>query len=91
MIYSAIWHEDALKDLKSLDPHDAKKIVEKVKTHLLLNPTKLGVPLKGALKVFYRYQAGNYRVIYAIDFQEKEILILFINHRKDIYRKTGKK
>ena len=91
MIYNAIWHEDALKDLQNLDRQDAKKIVEKVKYHLLLDPTKLGVPLKGDLKGFFRYRVGNYRVIYAIDFQEKEILVLFINHRKDIYRKTGKR
>ena len=91
MIYKAIWHEDALKDLQKLDRLDTKKIVEKVKTHLLHDPTKLGVPLKGALKGFYRYRIGNYRVIYAIDFQEKEILVLFINHRKDIYKKTVKR
>ena len=91
MIYNAIWHEDALKDLQKLDRLDAKKIVEKVKTHLLLDPTKFGMPLKGTLKGFYRYRVGNYRVIYAIDFKEREILMLFINHRKDIYRKTGKR
>lgn len=91
MIYDAIWHEDALKDLQKLDRLDAKKVVRKVKTHLLLDPAKLGIPLKGALKGFYRYRIGNYRIIYAIDFQEKEILVLFINHRKDIYKKTGKR
>ncbi len=91
MIYNAIWHEDALKDLQKLDRLDAKKIVEKVKIHLLLDPTKFSVPLKGTLKGFYRYRVGNYRVIYAIDFKEREILVLFINHRKDIYRKTGKR
>lgn len=89
MIYKAIWHEDVLKDLKKLDRLSAKKIVEKVKTHLLLDPIKFGVPLKGDLKGFYRYRYGNYRIIYAIDFKEREILVLYINHRKDIYRKTG--
>lgn len=91
MVFNAIWHEDALKDLHKLDRLDAKKIVGKVKTHLLLDPTKFGVLLKGTLKGFYRYRVGNYRVIYAIDFKEKKILVLFINHRKDIYRKTGKR
>jgi mRNA interferase RelE/StbE len=91
LIYNAVWHEDALKDLKNLDRLDAKKIVEKVKTHLLLDPIKIGLSLKGALKGFYRYRIGNYRIIYAIDFQDKEILVLYINHRKDIYRKTRKR
>ncbi|MFC2167274.1 type II toxin-antitoxin system RelE/ParE family toxin [Acidobacteriota bacterium] len=91
MIYNAIWHEDALKDLQKLDRLDAKKIVEKVKAHLLLDPGKYGIPLKGALKGLYRYRFGKYRVIYAIDFQEREILVLFINHRKDIYRKTRRR
>ena len=83
MIYNAVWHEDALKALQKSDRLDAKNIVEKVKAHLLLDPIKLGVTLKGALKGFYRYRIVNYRVIYAVDFQEREILILSINHRKD--------
>jgi mRNA interferase RelE/StbE len=91
LIYSAIWHEDALKDLKKLDRLDAKNIVQKIKSQLLIDPIKMGVPLKGDLKGFYRYRVGNYRVIYAIDFQERKILVFFINHRKDIYRKTGKR
>ncbi len=91
MIYNSIWHEDALKDLQKLDRLEAKKIVEKVKNHLLLDPTKMGVPLEGALKGFYRYRIGNYRIIYAIDFQEREVLVLFVNHRKDVYRKSGKR
>ncbi len=90
-MYNAIWHEDALRDLQKLDRLDEKKIVGKVKTHLLLDPKKMGVPFKGALKGFYRYRIGNYRVIYAIDFQVRDILVLFINNRKDIYRKTGKR
>ena len=53
MRYTILWHEDALKDLKSIDNKDAKKIVEKVENYLTQNPSKLGKPLVGHFKDIY--------------------------------------
>lgn len=35
----------------------------------------------------YRIRAGNYRILYRIFDQKIEILILDVDHRKDIYKK----
>jgi len=86
LAYKAIWHEETLKDLKKLNRTTAKKIVAKVKNYLTQDPVKLGTPLKGNLKGFYRYRIGEYRVIYVIDQAEKKIIILNANHRKKIYK-----
>ncbi len=86
MAYKAIWHEESLKDLKKLNRTAAKKIVAKVKNYLIQDPVKLGTPLKGNLKGFYRYRIGKYRVIYVIDQPEKKIIILNVNHRIKIYK-----
>ena len=86
MAYKAIWHEETLKDLKKLNRTTAKKIVAKVKNYLIQDPVKLGTPLKGNLKGFYRYRIGEYRVIYVIDQAEKKIIILNVNHRRKIYK-----
>lgn len=86
MAYSAIWHEETLKDLKKLNRTTAKKIVAKVKNYLIQDPVKLGTPLKGNLKGLYRYRIGEYRAIYVIDQAEKKIIILNVNHRRKIYK-----
>jgi len=87
LAYSAIWHESSVEDLKKLDRKIAKKVVDKVKEYLVNDPIELGSPLKGHLKGFYRYRIGEYRVIYAMDHEEKKIIILNVNHRSKIYKK----
>jgi len=87
LAYKVIWHEDSVKDLKRLDRTIAKNIIEKVKNYLVNNPVELGIPLKGSLKGLFRYRIGEYRIIYALDYAEKKIIILHINHRKRIYKK----
>ena len=86
MAYDAIWHEDSLEDLSKLDRPIAKKIKDKVKLHLVQDPTKLGKTLKGHLKGMYRYRVGRYRVIYIIDRAKNQVRIMGINHRKTVYR-----
>lgn len=34
----------------------------------------------------YRVRQGNYRIIYSINNQDKEIRIIVIGHRKEVYR-----
>ncbi|MEW6455115.1 MAG: type II toxin-antitoxin system RelE/ParE family toxin [Acidobacteriota bacterium] len=86
MAYSVIWHEEALTDLKSLDKQIITKIVERVKNYLTQNPMTLVKPLKGVFKGLFRYRFGDYRIIYAVDMEEKKIIVLHIAHRKDIYK-----
>lgn len=86
MACSVIWHEKALDDLKTLDKQTAAKIVERVKNYLVQNPEKIGKPLKGIFKGLFRYRLGDYRILYAIDKPENQIIVLYIDHRKDIYK-----
>lgn len=86
MACSVIWHEKALDDLKALDKQTAAKIVERVKNYLVQNPEKIGKPLKGIFKGLFRYRFGDYRILYAIDKPENQIIVLYIDHRKDIYK-----
>jgi len=87
LAFNVRWHEQALDDLKSLDRQIARKIVDRVKNHLSENPANLGKSLKGVLKGLYRYRFGDYRIVYAMDKSENCISILFIGHRKDVYRR----
>ena len=86
MADSVVWHEKALDDLRALDKATAGKIFERVRNHLSRDPERLGKPLKGVLKGLYRYRWGDYRIIYTIDKAAARISILYIGHRKDVYK-----
>ena len=85
MAYNVKWQEKAIEDLKNLDKQNAKAIMERVKIYLSQDPISMGKPLKGMFKGLFRYRYGDYRIIYALDRKGKNILILRIGHRKDIY------
>ncbi len=50
------------------------------------NPRNKGKSLKGNLKGLWRYRVGDYRLICQIKDKELIILIVEIDHRKDIYK-----
>ena len=41
--------------------------------------------LKGKLKGYYRYRIGDYRIIYEIDEQIIQVIVIKIAHRSKIY------
>jgi mRNA interferase RelE/StbE len=84
--FNIIWHEDAIGDLKKLDKSVSRRIINKVKNNLVKNPKKLGKTLKGQFKGLLRYRVGDYRIIFVLDYETKKLIILAINHRKNIYR-----
>jgi mRNA interferase RelE/StbE len=45
-----------------------------------------GTRLQGKLKGLWRWRVGKYRVIYAIDEKEKNIVFLDVGLRKSIYK-----
>ena len=86
MKYHVVWHENALEDLRELDPKTAKKIISRVRDYLTENPHHLGKALTGIFKGLYRYRFGDFRVIYAISREEIIITIVRVSLRRDAYR-----
>lgn len=43
-------------------------------------------PLSGKLKGLYRFRIGDYRIVYSLDRANKQIIVLSVGHRSDIYR-----
>jgi len=41
--------------------------------------------LKGNLSGFYRFRVGDYRVVYEVDEQAKQVRVTNIAHRSDVY------
>ena len=85
MAYKLLFDDKVLKDLKKIDKHWQKKILELIKTKLIENPY-IGKKLVGDLSSYYRYRIHDYRVIYEILEDEIVLVIIKIKHRKDVYK-----
>lgn len=76
----------ARKRLLSIPRDDAKKILLKI-SDLSINPIPRGSKKLSGLMNSFRIRAGDYRVIYLIDFDKLTIRITDVGHRKDVYKK----
>ncbi|WP_414702860.1 type II toxin-antitoxin system RelE family toxin [Proteiniphilum sp. UBA1028] len=85
-MYSIEFTRNALKSLKKIDLVYQRLIIEKIEA-LQINPHESGnvKALKG-VSGYYRLRVADYRVIYELNNNMLVILIIDINHRKDVYR-----
>lgn len=72
-------------DIPSLHKSALRIIKEAIEKRLRTHPDKYGKPLVRNLTGFRRLRVSNYRIIYKIHPKEKEVLIIAIDHRKDVY------
>jgi mRNA interferase RelE/StbE len=87
MAFSIIWSEKAASQMEELPLPVRKAIYSKVGT-LASNPYRNSVKrLRGTES--FRLRVGDYRVVFDIEKQALWILILFIGHRKNIYKRFG--
>ena len=85
-MHRVICERRVFKDLESIPSLDVERIRECFKG-LSVDPFPPGFKkLSGSLGL-YRIRQGNYRIIYAVVRQEKEVRVLLVRHRKDSYRK----
>jgi len=83
-MYTVIYDEEGLQNLEKLEKKIRKRIFEKI-TSIKENPFHYFERLTGRGE--YKLRVGDYRVIADIDEKTKKISILFIDHRKNIYKK----
>ena len=49
-------------------------------------PARVGKPLRADLEGIYSARRGTYRVLYRINDSRGEVVVLRIDHRRDVYR-----
>jgi mRNA interferase RelE/StbE len=81
--------ESALKELKKIDKTDARRIIDFLSKRVapLKDPRSIGQALKGPhLGKFWKYRAGDYRII--CDIQDNILLVLVVRiaNRREAYR-----
>ena len=57
-------------------------VIDFITGPLLENPRRLGAPLRGELEGVWSARRGTYR----IDEERREVIVLRIGHRGDVYR-----
>ena len=55
-------------------------------TALIANPQRVGKPLRDDLAGIWSARRGTYRVLYRINEEAREVIVLRVEHRRDAYR-----
>ena len=86
MNYRVTWEQDAAYALDKLDATIVRRILNRI--NWLANNLDNIKPqtLTGTLKGYFKLRVGNYRVIYSLNRGEREIIIEYLGHRRDIYK-----
>lgn len=85
--YELILTPPAVRALRGKLPEPvASAVIEFMTAALIDNPRRVGKPLQGDLAGIHSARRGTYRVLYRINDQHHEVVVLRIEHRQDIYR-----
>jgi mRNA interferase RelE/StbE len=83
--YSNEAREIDIPYLLKADKSLMRNIKESINEKLLLDPITHGKPLRFQLKGVRSFRVGDYRVLFLLDNEKKEIHILSVKHRKEVY------
>ncbi|GIK44041.1 MAG: translation repressor RelE [Chloroflexota bacterium] len=84
--YRVLYVRSAKRELDKLPRDIAAKIAEAV-VHLKDDPRPIGsIKLKGTSVGDYRLRVGDYRVIYDVDDEAKAVIVVRVQHRREVYR-----
>ena len=85
-VYKVLIKASAGKELERLGTKsDRARIVERIQA-MAENPRPHGCEKLAGYSNRFRIRQGNYRVVYLVDDQRREITIFKVGDRKDVYR-----
>ncbi len=76
----------AERSLARLSEGVAAAIVEFMLGPLTDEPTRVGEQLQRELSGYWSARRGSYRVVYRLDDARREVIVVRIDHRSDVYR-----
>lgn len=85
--YELVLTPPAVRAVQSRLPEAvAAAVIEFVTGALLDDPRRLRAPLRGDLAGIHAARRGTYRVLYRINDERHEVVVLRIDHRGEVYR-----
>ena len=84
--YTIIYQVQVVKKhIPKLSSTAKKEIKLAIEDKLVNDPVGFGKPLQYSFKGHRRLRVGSYRVIYRIEEDNNEVIIIAIKHRKSVY------
>ncbi len=79
--------EGALKELRKPGPNASRRILSYLDDRIkdTDDPRQSGKALRGELGEFWRYRAGDYRILFKMEDDILIVLVVKVGHRRDIY------
>ena len=85
--YELVLTPPAVRAIRSGLPEAvAAAVIEFLTGALVDTPRRVGKPLRGDLAGIHSARRGTYRVLYRINDEGREVVVLRIDHRSDAYR-----
>ena len=73
------------KDLRKLSRIILSRVIKQIED-LRSEPFKRQAIKLSNAEQLYRIRVGEYRIVYEVDVQTKEVIIHHVRHRRDVYR-----
>jgi mRNA interferase RelE/StbE len=85
--YELVLTPPAIRAVRSGMPEGvAAAAIEFLTGAVVENPHRVGKQLRGDLAGIHSARRGTYRVLYRINEVQREVVVLRIEHRRDVYR-----
>ena len=85
--YDLVLTPAAVRAVQSRLPEPvAAAVIEFLTGALIADPRRVGKPLRGDLAGIHSARRGTYRVLYRINDDLREVVVLRVEHRGDAYR-----
>ncbi|MBP8881146.1 MAG: type II toxin-antitoxin system RelE/ParE family toxin [Dermatophilaceae bacterium] len=86
MTYELNLTPPAVRALQHRLPEHVAAAIEFITGPLIENPRRVGKPLKRELAGVQSARRGTYRILYRVNEDEHEVVVLRIDHRREVYR-----
>ncbi|MCU7929096.1 MAG: type II toxin-antitoxin system RelE/ParE family toxin [Candidatus Thiodiazotropha sp. (ex Dulcina madagascariensis)] len=88
MTWNVEWDDRARRELRQLDRQVQRTILRYFSERIATDddPCRFGKPLRHELQGLWRYRIGDYRAICQIENDKLVVLVLAVNHRRQVYR-----
>ncbi len=83
--FSVILKPSVEKDLRRLPKKMTANVIARIE-NLQDEPFPHGVTKLEGSERLYRVRVGDYRIVYEVDIDTKQIIIQYVRHRREVYR-----